>query len=239
MAQFYKSGNIYDAWMKAVKTVLVSGKEISDERGSKTKEVLNLIIEIGNISDMNRQHSYWKGEKLDDYCNQLMDRKDKGFSYDYGNRFRGYFQEKRLVDYDTHNNPHILSNPVDQLQKVLLRLAENSNTRRAVMITFDPTVDHEKEDIPCILVVDFKIRNSSLHTTVFWRSNDIYGAYYPNVVAVSRIAKHVSEKLEIDLGTLTTHTASAHIYESDYESAERDAGYSISSYEKMWVREKR
>jgi len=70
-----------------------------------------------------------------------------------------------------------------------------------------------------MIIVDFKIRDGKLQTTGLWRSHDIYGAWFPNAVGLTHLASYVAEKVGVDVGTLTIHSISAHIYEVNFEEA--------------------
>lgn len=196
-----KAGNNLQAWRMALQTVVRYGVEIKDERGSKTREVEDLIIEIADPIQCPRKHFYWHGEKLERYIHQVRSPDLHGFVYTYGHRLREYFG-------------------TDQIGEAIEKLKKNQNTRRAVMVTFDPIRDNEQDEIPCILLIQFRIRKYKLNTSVFWRSNDVWGALYPNLMAISEIIKMVSDEIDVDIGTLTTHAASAHIYEINFKEVD-------------------
>jgi thymidylate synthase len=69
-------------------------------------------------------------------------------------------------------------------------------------------------------LVDFKIRDGKLNTTGLWRSHDIYGAWFPNAVGLSNLANYVAGEVGAEVGTLTIHSISAHIYEVNFKEAE-------------------
>jgi thymidylate synthase len=213
MATLLKATSLYNAWYKAVREVSLHGEEVFDERFYRTKEVQNLIIEIRKPLMDITQHDYWFGDKLRDYEEQILDPEKGSFIYTYGNRLRGYFVRNRDLD------PEI----VDQVERVIHRIQESQATRRATMVTLDPEVDHYREEMPCIISIDFKVRNQLLDTTVFWRSNDIYGAYYPNIKGMLFLANFVAMQTKTKINSLTTHTTSGHIYEYDLENAKEVA----------------
>jgi thymidylate synthase len=72
-----------------------------------------------------------------------------------------------------------------------------------------------------MMLVDFKIRDGKLHTTGLWRSHDIYGAWFPNAVGLSNLARYVAGEVRSEIGMLTIHSISAHIYEVNFDEAER------------------
>ena len=199
-----KVPTIKNGWESLVKRIMKDGVEITDERGSLTKEILNTMVNIKNPMDSESPKGYfWTGEKLDKYSEQFLSSDKQGFIYTYGNRLRAHFDG------------------IDQIQEAIGRLNNFKESRRAISITWDPTVDTKNDEVPCMMLVDFKIRDGKLHTTGLWRSHDIYGAWFPNAVGLSNLARYVAGEVGSEIGMLTIHSISAHIYEVNFDEAER------------------
>lgn len=94
----------------------------------------------------------WTEERLDEYAMQLLSPENPGFEYTYGERLRSWNGE------------------IDQISEIIRRLKHNPATRRATAVTWIPPVDHRREEVPCMIVDDFKIRNGVLHLS------DVQGA---------------------------------------------------------------
>ena len=203
MAVMIKVPTIKKGWEILVKRIVANGVELKDERGSVTKELLNTVVNVTNPSDTESPEGYfWTGEKLDKYSEQFLCSDKQGFIYTYGNRLRAHF------------------NGIDQIKEAISRLNAFKESRRAISITWDPLIDTKNDEVPCMMLVDFKIRDGKLNTTGLWRSHDIYGAWFPNAVGLSNLAKYVAEETGSELGTLTIHSISAHIYEVNFKEAE-------------------
>lgn len=204
MVLMLKVPTIKSGWESLVKRIMKDGVEITDERGSVTKEILNTMVNIKNPMDSESPKGYfWTGEKLDKYSEQFLSSDKQGFIYTYGNRLRAHFDG------------------IDQIQEAISRLNNFKESRRAISITWDPTVDTKNNEVPCMMLVDFKIRDGMLHTTGLWRSHDIYGAWFPNAVGLSNLARYVAGEVGSEIGTLTIHSISAHIYEVNFDEAGR------------------
>lgn len=199
MALFIRGNNIPYCYTTVVKKVCKDGKDVKDERGSNTKEILNLFVEIRDPTKPIPDDFYWSGEKLKIYSKQFLSKDKQGFVYTYGNRLREHFDG------------------IDQIQGAIKRLNNCEESRRATSVTWDPTIDPFIEDVPCMILVDFKIREGKLHTTGVWRSHDLYGAWLPNAVGLTELAKYVAEKTNVDVGPLVIHSISAHIYEVNFD----------------------
>lgn len=206
------SKHIKDAYLKLVEHVLINGDIINDERGSTTIECTNLQMHIKNpnggilYNPLAKENipkgCVWNEERIRKYSEQLMNPKNKGFIYTYGERLR--------------NNQGI-----DQITKLISRLNNCKNTRRATAVTWKPEIDFEEEDVPCLILLDFKIRGGKLHVTGVWRSHDIFGAYFANVHGIWNLMRYVAMETQTKVGSLTTHSISAHIYEHDLEAAKK------------------
>lgn len=215
--------DIADCWEQLVFNVMHRGDDVKDERGSNTKELLNIVttihypfidtfsgafgIEFNGIDSIKiPKDYYWSGDKLEIYAQEFIDPCRKGFVYTYGNRLREAFG-------------------IDQINLAIARLNNCNESRRALSITWNPTADAESSEVPCMILIDYKIRNNILYTTALWRSHDIFGAWFPNAVGLACLSRYVRDGLKnknnIGVGPITIHSISGHIYEHDFESAEK------------------
>lgn len=224
MSYKIEGNQIADCWERLVTTIIKDGHYVKDERGSKTKEILNVLTtiqdpfqvtngdffgfgdKIATLSNIRIPDGYfWEGDKLEKYSQQFISGENPGFIYTYGNRLRSYFDG------------------IDQIQVAIDRLINCYESRRAISVTWDPRQDSKIDEVPCMILVDFKIRDKILYTTGLWRSHDIFGAWFANAVGLSYLAHYVSEEIgeEINMGPVAIHSISAHIYENDLDLAEK------------------
>lgn len=217
MALLVEADEIADGWEALVRNIMKEGKEIKDERGSQTRELLNVTVSVKNplgknltgyLSNMARINNirvpegyFWSGEKLEIYSEQFLSKDRQGFVYTYGNRLREHFQG------------------IDQINEAIKRLRNCEESRRAISVTWDPVLDTQNDEVPCMMLVDLKIRDGKLNITGLWRSHDIYGAWFPNAVGLTNLAQYAAGKLDIPVGTLTIYSISAHIYGVNFDEA--------------------
>lgn len=196
---------------------MTQGNEVLDERKSKTKEILNVMWTITRPEDSKVPDAYpLKEESMKVYENQFTDPEKHTFVYTYGNRLRKHF-----VVADGRDGPIY----VDQLSMVGNRLRCNPNSRRATMVTYDPTLDLYDDEIPCFIMGDFKIREGKLYTTGVWRSHDAFGAIPANFFALLKMAKDVAKCNKVEVGPITVQSVSAHVYEINWTDAKRAAKF--------------
>ncbi|KZX10132.1 thymidylate synthase [Methanobrevibacter filiformis] len=212
---------IAEGWEALVKKIVKEGKCVNDERGSLTKEILNVLVSVktpfgkkssdffnlqskSSIMDIRVPEGYfWSGDKLKSYSEQFVSDDKQGFIYTYGNRLRKHFEG------------------IDQVKEAIDRLKNCQESRRAISITWDPTIDGSNDEVPCMILIDFKLRDGKLNTTALWRSHDIYGAWFPNVVGLTYLAQYVSDNIGVAIGSITVHSISAHIYEVNFDEANK------------------
>jgi thymidylate synthase len=199
-----RANSISDAWYRGLNLIWNHGHEVTDERGSRIREYLNLMIVIQNpYIDRIPKDISWNEERLEEYAKQLISGENvQDFEYTYGQRLRNWNEE------------------IDQIAYVIDKLKQNPTTRRATAVTWVPTIDTVVDEVPCMIIDDFKIRGGKVNLTTLFRSHDFAGAYPANLYGLSRLLEYVAGEVGISPGMITTISASAHIYEHDWDMVE-------------------
>ena len=211
------------AWDYAKFLINNYGDKVITEDRKLTKEICNLHLTIMNpLEGWPINGSGWEMAGLNKYAEQLMSGENPGFDYSYGNRIR---EGLAPIDIDRvareatmlrilgqeHARDHY---GVDQLAFAIQMLKDNPSTRRAPIYIWEPSWDlGSKKHVPCLQLLDFLIRGGKLQCTAFFRSHDIGRAWVPNVYGLGQLMKHVADEVGVPIGSLTTISASAHIYE--------------------------
>lgn len=106
-------------------------------------------------------------------------------------------------------------NGIDQVRQIYRLLSSDPNTRRAVMILFDPDRDFtESKDIPCNNWLHWTLRNGKLDLSVAIRSNDLlWGFSGINTFEWSLLQEMMANWLGVEVGTQTYFIGSLHLYE--------------------------
>lgn len=146
-----------------------------------------------------------KGEALFDYVTSLDDEHqiyldDDGFIYTYSERLQNY-------------------NDINQLDVIINRLNKNINSNRAIAVTYNPMVDMNRQDIPCLQLIQALVRNDKLILSVYFRSNDLYGAFPSNMMFLTYLGMKIANELGVQFDYIDYHCSSLHIYETDYKQA--------------------
>ena len=150
---------------------------------------------------------------------ELMEKLAKGEFDERAETHWPYTYHQRLFAYPASNGKRI-----NQVQKMLERLAEEPITRRATAITFVPEIDqYIKGDLPCLQRISLRCTEDDqgrlyLHMNTHWRSRDLFNAAADNIIAMTfwqrEWAAELSEMLNRDVlvGRYKDFADSLHIY---------------------------
>ncbi len=204
IGRIIKASTISDAWYRGLNIIWNHGSVITDERGSQIREFLNLMVVIEDpYTDNIPKDISWNEERLEEYAKQLVTGENvQDFEYTYGQRLRNW------------------DDKVDQIAYVIEKLKDSKTTRRATAVTWVPTTDTVVDEVPCMIIDDFKIREGKVHLTTLFRSHDFAGAYPANLYGLSKLLEYVAEKVGVPAGKITTVSVSAHIYDHDWDKIE-------------------
>jgi thymidylate synthase len=211
VGRFIRGKTISDAWHRGLNLIWRQGQELTDERGTRIKELLALQVVVEDpFKDMIPYEYSWNQERLEEYAAQLLSSDNPGFEYTYGERLRSW----KIPRDDNYPDT---SPTIDQIDCVMRRLKASPSTRRATAVTWIPPVDNSKDEVPCMIVDDFKLRDGRLNLAVFFRSHDFAGAYPANLFGLAGVLKFVACEIGATPGSISTTSASAHIYDHDWD----------------------
>ena len=198
--------SLFAAWVKALQAVLTYGYLKSSEYGEKQKELLNLVIVLGLYGEEYRLEERFKrylpAEVFERHLESLFeDNRSEGVEYTYG---------ERLLNHPLAGN---------QLERLVSKLKEHPETRRAVAVLWHHPADAVSENPPCIVLIQGEVTGDYYNHTVFIRSNDMYSGWPANAYGQVRLAEHIASQLGLKVGAVTTISSSAHIYEHDWGRA--------------------
>jgi thymidylate synthase len=191
--------SIGECWINSIKTVMENGNEYFDE-DVKIKELLGLSVEITNPNTEDEIITKF-GDKY------VIDKMLKKFS-------KGIVMDDRPF---TYGECIYDKNGIDQFEWLVNRLKSKKETKSATIGLL--TEGKNEANLPCLSTIDVKIRNDKLHLQFFFRSQNIFGRQYANLLALANLQKDLAIKCLVDIGSLKGYIASAHIYDYDYEQA--------------------
>ncbi len=123
---------------------------------------------------------------------------------------------------------------VDQFEWMVQRLLIKKETKSATICLLTP--GNQDANLPCLTTIDAKIRNNKLELQFFFRSQNIFGRQYANLVALVKLQQDIANRCSVEVGRLKGYVASAHIYEYDFREAIRmNKGEKVNIEDKYYI----
>ncbi len=208
-----------EVWLKILNEVYNYGKftKMKTTDSGKVRECVNLIavVEDENPEEPKMEEYFrFTEEYLKKYYGEICsDKIPEGTLYTYGSRLRGWKgkdEDKEVQKIDQ------IADMIEYLKKDTYRksalaqtwIVEDELTRRYL---------NKDKSSPCIILVQPNIQDGVLHLTAYIRSNDMFRAWPLNAFGLRKLQKIISDELGVDIGTLTTISCSAHLYEDCWQ----------------------
>ncbi|MCK5506860.1 MAG: thymidylate synthase, partial [Thermodesulfovibrionia bacterium] len=193
-----------------------------DPRGMNTREIVNAHLTLRDPRD---RLIFDKARKMNiafaiaDWVQIMVGNDDLEFLARFATAIRGFADPKKPHKLGGAYGPRLKHQEFDQIQGVIGRLKEDSNSRQAVLTIYDgrPDLVTESHVVPCTLSLQFLIRDSRLNCIATMRSNDIVWGLTYDVFNFTMIQEYVAVKVGIPLGDYLHNAGSLHLY------ADRDA----------------
>jgi thymidylate synthase len=197
------------AWKKALNAALKNGEDFIDHDKRVCRELMNLSITIDEVENITKPIEIinslktWVYPPLEELENFALSKKEiSGYYYNYGARAFLF-------------NGHI--NQIDNY--IIPLLKKDKSSRRASVMFYSPESDSSlfKKDVPGMIMINFNIRDERLNVITLVRSNDLFFGWPANIYQTFVIQEYVAKALNIRLGSITTLSISAHIFEDQFE----------------------
>ncbi len=133
---------------------------------------------------------------------------------------RSNFREVKLVP-ELGNSPSYAMRLRNRIPWVIRRLRKKPETKSATITTL---LDGDESYIPCVSLLDFKIRDGALILTCACRSIDVGVKMPANLVALAELQRDVAEAVGCRSGEMVLWVSSAHVYERDVVRGKRRRG---------------
>jgi thymidylate synthase len=200
-----RAPNLAKAHELVVKTVLEHGSPITTEDGESTIEAEEVAIRVEDplTEPMVSRASRFQKRFMEEYARALIEGSAAMFEYDYHSRLFDWGE--RL---DSRGSPVHL----DQVDYIIRKLKMAQQTRRALAITWNPVVDEDLDECPCLQLVQCLVRKDTLHMKVVFRSNDMLTAAGANMFALVSLQRHISDAIGLRCGSYTHISLVPHIY---------------------------
>lgn len=197
--QYVRARTLGECWKKSVNEVMTSGVREFDE-DVEIREVLGLSLHIERPSSQDPLIAKVGSQAV-------IDKMLMKFS-------KGVVMEDRPFTYGELIYSH---NGVDQFEWMVDRILSKRETKSATISLLTP--GSTALNLPCLNTLDAKVRNGLLHLQFFFRSQNIFGRQYANLLALATLQENLAMSCGCGIGPMMGYVASAHIYSYDYADA--------------------
>jgi hypothetical protein len=188
------------AWAKYLEYVLSGGAPLGNEP-DPIVEAPAIAVTVTDVAD----DDPIVGKYGDRHIRELYER--KMFSEEVVEEL-GTTYGDRLFNYAGH----------DQIATAVAQLRTASWSNKATLTLLDPLERWPERRMPCLTVVDLKIRDSQLRLFAFFRSQNVLNSY-GNIYGLRAVQRYCAEQLGVPMGPLTLIVSSPHVLERDVERA--------------------
>lgn len=188
------------AWAKYLEHVVKLGTEVQDDKG-KILEAPAVAITVDCVEDDDaivREHGDPEVRRL--YVRKM-------FSQDVLPEL-GTTYGDRLFNYAGR----------DQIAAAVQKLRAESWTKSATFTLLDPLEQWPDRRMPCLAVIDLKIRDSRLVLYAYFRSQNALNSY-GNMYGLRAVQADCARQLGVECGAMTLFVSSPHVYERDLARA--------------------
>ncbi len=193
--------NTKELWKEALNYILEKGTKIKDRYGRYCKEVMHLNLVLTGFADIEMpiekisSFGKWVYPRIGEIKAIMLESNvGNSYEYSYGDRVFSFHGFNQMDNY------------------VIPILKKDINSRRAVISLWDPLKDPSKNQAPGLVFLDFKVRDNKINLFALIRSNDLFIGWPANLYQLYVLANYVSKKLELEIGSITTMSTSAHVF---------------------------
>jgi thymidylate synthase len=207
----YEGDTIGNIWLRLLEDLYNLGSPVSP-RGKKCYEFLDVTLRLNDARNNVFVHSarglsyrFMVAEWL-----WIAYGRDDVATIEKYNPYIAQFSDDGITFNGAYGRP-----VKAQWNIVLENLAGDPYTRQAVIDIFGGLRSRTSKDVPCTLSIQFFERFEKLEMTVTMRSSDVWLGLPYDVFTFTMLANKMAEQLGIELGGLTLHLGSSHLYEVD------------------------
>lgn len=201
-----------EVWKKILSVIMKEGDSFKDRRGRICKETLNVSATIqtmeGIIKPIETLNKFNKWVyPTPEQIKQSIIYKGESSEYYYNYGKRAFFIDR-----------------VNQIDDYIIPLLKKTpNSKRGIVVFYSPRRDTLplRKETPGVVMINFNIKNNKLCSTMVIRSNDMFHGWPGNIAQAYFLTKYVADELNYPLGSISTFSISAHIFEEQFEDIKK------------------
>ncbi len=108
---------------------------------------------------------------------------------------------------------------VDQIENVVQQIKTNPNSRRLMVVAYNPGVADEMALPPCHSLFQFYVANGRLSCQLYQRSADIFLGVPFNIASYALLTHMMAQQCDLDVGEFIWTGGDVHLYSNHFEQA--------------------
>ncbi|GAA0206905.1 thymidylate synthase [Kangiella japonica] len=108
---------------------------------------------------------------------------------------------------------------IDQISNVLEQIKNNPDSRRLMVVAYNPGVADEMALPPCHSLFQFYVANGKLSCQLYQRSADIFLGVPFNIASYALLTHMMAEQAGLDVGEFIWTGGDTHLYSNHFEQA--------------------
>jgi thymidylate synthase len=107
----------------------------------------------------------------------------------------------------------------DQISKIVQQIQENPDSRRHVVVAYNPSCVDEMALPPCHALFQFYVANGTLSCQLYQRSADIFLGVPFNIASYALLTHMIAQQCQLDVGEFIWTGGDVHLYRNHLEQA--------------------
>ncbi|WMS85751.1 thymidylate synthase [Pleionea litopenaei] len=108
---------------------------------------------------------------------------------------------------------------VDQISNVVAQIKSNPNSRRLMVVAYNPGVADEMALPPCHSLFQFYVANNRLSCQLYQRSADIFLGVPFNIASYALLTHMIAQQCDLEVGEFIWTGGDVHLYSNHFEQA--------------------
>ncbi len=207
-----------EVWKKILSHIMNDCDPYKDRRNKICKETLNFTATIETPQDILKPLEILGKLNKWDYPNIDIIKQSVLFKGDFSEYYYNYGKRAFYMD------------KVNQIDDYVIPLLKKTpNSKRGIVVFYSPKRDTlpMRKETPGVVMINFIIRDNKLCSSMVIRSNDMFHGWPGNIAQAYFLTQYVANQLNYPVGSITTFSISAHIFEEQFDDIKKVIGRNL------------
>jgi len=127
---------------------------------------------------------------------------------------------------------------VDQIQNVVETIKNNPNSRRILVVAYNPGVADEMALPPCHSLFQFYVANGKLSCQLYQRSCDTFLGVPFNIASYAMLTHMIADQCDLQVGEFIWSGGDVHLYANHFEQAKEQLSRATFELPKFQIKRK-